>query len=99
MVFVSHSTSDHLWVRGNIVVPLRELKIPVAASYHFMPDASRYDDKAIHGAMADSCMVLIALSPGYLNSGRSVWSLPKTVCSVSPKWLIYFLNRNFDDTI
>ena len=86
MVFVSHSTSDHLWVRGNIVVPLRELKIPVAASYHFMPDASRYDDKAIHGAMADSCMVLIALSPGYLNSGRSVWSLPKTVC-LSPNWL------------
>ncbi len=71
-VFVSHSTGDQQWVREAVVVPLREPPhgLQVAACYHFMPNNSRYNDRAIRSSMAESCVVLVGLSPAYLHSQR-----------------------------
>ena len=69
-VFVSHSTLDQRTVRESIVVPLREKGRKVTACYHYMPDNTRYDDKAIHKAIGESCTVLICISNAYINSPR-----------------------------
>ena len=70
-MFLSHSTSDQPWVREHLLVPLRDtMGIPVTASYHHMPDPSQYDDKAIQKSMANSCLIIIALSPAYVSSER-----------------------------
>lgn len=71
-VFVSHSTGDRQWARESIVVPLREPphNLQVTACYHFMPDSRLYNDRAIRSCMADSCVVLVGLSPAYINSQR-----------------------------
>ena len=71
LVFLSHSTSDKPWVRQHLLVPLRDtMGTPVTASYHYMPDPSRYDDKAIQKNMTNSCLIVIALSPSYVSSER-----------------------------
>ena len=74
IVFVSHSTADKVWARERVVVPLRDppYKKKVAASYHFMPDPSKYDDSGILKDMEKSCVIIIGLSNSYLNSGRWV---------------------------
>ena len=70
-VFVSHSTGDQQWARNSIIVPLRDTHgLQVKACYHFMPDTSRYDDRAIQNGMRESCVVCIGLTPGYLSSPR-----------------------------
>ena len=72
-VFVSHSTADKELVRQNVVVPMREQHhYKVKACYHCMPDATRYDDKAIQRDMKNSCIIMIALSPPYLASSRYI---------------------------
>lgn len=70
VVFISHSTGDQALVRNTILVPLRELQIPVAGSYHYMHSGNVYNNDEIRRAMADSCMVIIALSPSYVASSR-----------------------------
>ena len=71
-LFVSHSTSNQDWARTEIVDKLSSPPhhMRVAACYQSMPDSSRYDDKEIHTRMRESCVVLIALTPSYLKSGR-----------------------------
>lgn len=69
-VFLSHSTGDQNSVKGNIVVPLRETHhMQVIACYHCMED-KQYNDKHIQQAMGESCVVVVALSPSYLDSQR-----------------------------
>lgn len=69
-VFLSHSTGDQNAVKGSIVVPLRETyHMQVIACYHCMED-KQYNDKHIQRAMAESCVVVVALSPSYLDSQR-----------------------------
>lgn len=71
-VFLSHSTGDQYAVKGNIVVPLREAHgMQVVACYHCM-EGPQYNDKHIERAMAESCVVVVALSPSYLESQRCV---------------------------
>ena len=50
---------------------LSQLPLQVSGSYHFMPDESRYDNKAIESALRRSAVVIIGLSPSYLKSERS----------------------------
>lgn len=69
-VFLSHSTGDQNAVKGNIVVPLRETHhMQVIACYHCMED-KQYNDRHIQRAMSESCVVVLALSPSYLDSQR-----------------------------
>lgn len=69
-VFLSHSTGDQNAVKGNIVIPLREIHhMQVIACYHCMED-KHYNDRHIQRAMAESYVVLVALSPSYLDSQR-----------------------------
>lgn len=71
-LFVSHSTSSEHWARKEIVAKLSgpPHHMRVAACYQSMPDSSRYDDKEIRTRMRESCVVLIAITPSYLISGR-----------------------------
>ena len=69
-VFLSHSTGDQLAVKGNIVVPLRETHaMQVVACYHCM-EGKHYNDKHIEQAMGESCLIVVALSPSYVDSQR-----------------------------
>ena len=71
-VFVTHSTSDRQWVRETIIIPLRDPpdRKNTFASYHFMPDETRYNDTEILAIMKDSYVVLVALSDSYIRSKR-----------------------------
>ena len=74
-VFVSHSTGDQAVVKNRIVVPLREMQgLKVVACYHCMEQSSQYNDKYIQRAMRESCVVVVGLSPSYLESQRCVAS-------------------------
>ena len=69
-VFLSHSTGDQLAVKTGIIVPLRDShSLQVVASYHCM-EGNQYNDKHIEKAMAEGCVVVLALSPSYLESPR-----------------------------
>ena len=69
-VFLSHSTGDQLAVKRSVVVPLRDVhKMQVVACYHCM-EGQQYNDKHIERAMTESCVVVVALSPTYLESQR-----------------------------
>ena len=69
-VFVSHSTGDQLAVKVGVVVPLRDIhKMQVVACYHCMEN-KQYNDKHISRAMTESCVVVLAISPSYLDSQR-----------------------------
>ena len=73
-VFVSHSTADQQWVKENVIIPLRDkpdYKEAVSCS-DFMPDSTKYNDQAIHDAMTKSCVILLSLTPAYINSVRYV---------------------------
>ena len=71
-LFVSHSTSNQDWAQAEMVARLSGPShlMRVAACYQSMPDDSRYNDKEIHSNMRESCVILIALTPSYLKSGR-----------------------------
>ena len=71
-LFVSHSTSSQDWARDEVIARLTSAphRMRVAACYQSMPDTSRYDIKEIQSRMRESCVIVIALSPQYLNSGR-----------------------------
>ena len=72
-VFVSHSTGDQAVVKNAIVVSLREVQgMKVVACYHCMEKGSQYNDKHIQRAMAESCVVVVGLSPSYLDSQRYI---------------------------
>ena len=72
-VFVSHSTGDQAVVKNGIVVSLREAQgMKVVACYHCMEKGSQYNDKHIQRAMAESCVVVVGLSPSYLDSQRYI---------------------------
>ena len=72
-VFLSHSTGDQAAVKNSIVVPLRECRgIKVVACYHCMEHGLQYNDKFIERAMSESCVIVVGLSPSYLESQRSV---------------------------
>ena len=71
-VFLSHSTGDQLAVKGSIVVPLRETHtMQVVACYHCM-EGKNYNDKHIEQAMGESCVIVTAISPSYVDSQRYV---------------------------
>ena len=71
-VFLSHSTGDQLAVKGSIVVPLRESHaMQVVACYHCM-EGKHYNDKHIEQAMGESCVIVVALSPSYVDSQRYI---------------------------
>lgn len=74
-VFVSHSTSDQPWVRLSLLVPLRNHSLTVTASYHFMPNASCYNDQKIYATIRESSVVVVGLSRSYLTSQRCAFVL------------------------
>ena len=70
-LFLSHSTGDQAAVKNDIVVPLRERQgLKVVACYHCMVQGNQYNDRHIERAMSESCVVLVGLSPSYLDSQR-----------------------------
>ena len=71
-LFVSHSTSSQDWARDEVVARLTSAphRMRVAACYQSMPDRSRYNDKEIQSRMRESCVIMVALTPLYLQSGR-----------------------------
>lgn len=75
-VFLSHSTGDQNAVKGNIVIHLRDRHhMQVIACYHCM-EGKQYNDRHIQRAMAESFVVVVALSPSYLESQRWAYFTP-----------------------
>ena len=71
-VFLSHSTGDQQAVKGNMVAPLRDgYGMKVVACYHCM-EGKNYNDRHIEQAMTESCVVVVAISPSYLDSLRYI---------------------------
>ena len=69
-MFVTHSTSDIEVVKRQIMEPFSRGPRKATASYQYMAEG-QYDNKAIQAAIRGSCLVLVTVSPPYLNSERS----------------------------
>lgn len=69
-MFVSHSTSDVELVKNVIIEQYEDSTRRVCASCSFMTKDQVYVNTDIKSAMNESCVIMVAISEPYINSGR-----------------------------